>query len=200
MARGKPWADVEALEWETNAHEAKNALKIEDFCRYRYVIQTEGIGYSGRLQFHQLCESVVLGPALEWVQHTSNLIKPIYSSTILGPSSSSSSVKHPSKLTLQSWPREYSIHEANMIFVASDWSDLEAMLAWLEDHQDVAATIARNQRQTYSHDGYLSPAAEVCYWRAVLRGWEKVAQPTGDGWNGEGKPFEEYMTGEEPEG
>jgi hypothetical protein len=39
--KGKQWADVELLEWGTNAVDAKNAIRIEDFCRYKYIIYTE---------------------------------------------------------------------------------------------------------------------------------------------------------------
>ena len=38
---GKEWADVESLEWGINAENARNAIGIEDFCRYKYVIYTE---------------------------------------------------------------------------------------------------------------------------------------------------------------
>jgi hypothetical protein len=37
----KEWADVEDLEWENNAQAAKNAIGIEDFCKYKYIIYTE---------------------------------------------------------------------------------------------------------------------------------------------------------------
>ena len=84
-----------------------------------------------------------------------------------------------------------------MVFVASDWSDLEETVRWLEDHQDVAAGIARRQRETYHGGGYLSPAAEVCYWRALLRGWDQVARPVGEKWDQPGVPFEEFVSGRE---
>src|SRR5687767_3784728 len=83
VANGKNWADVEALQWETNSEDASNALRIEDSCKRKYIVHTEGFGYSGRLQFHQLCASVILSPPLEWMQHTSHLIRPVFSSTLL---------------------------------------------------------------------------------------------------------------------
>ena len=39
--KGKSWADVELLEWGNNGVDAKNAIGIEDFCRYKYIIYTE---------------------------------------------------------------------------------------------------------------------------------------------------------------
>lgn len=192
-AAGSRWADVEALDWAPNSHEASNALGIDDFCRHRYIIHTEGIGYSGRLQFHQLCESVVLSPPLEWMQHTTHLVRPVFSSTVLGRPDGRAG--YPSAGDRERWPVEYPVHEANMVFVASDWSDLRETVSWLEEHQDVAAGIARRQRETYHQGGYLSPAAEVCYWRALLRGWSEVARPVGEKWEQPGIPFEEYVSG-----
>lgn len=193
-AAGKPWSDVQGLEWTSGGREAVNAINIHDFCRHKYVVHTEGIGYSGRLQFHQLCESVVLSPPLEWMQHTTHLVRPAFSSTVLGTGS-----ENPTAYERERWPREWPLAEANMIFVASDWSDLEATVKWLEENEDVAARVARNQRRTFHEDGYLSPAAEVCYWRSLLRVWAELARPVGDGWNGQGMPAEEFIAGKEDE-
>jgi hypothetical protein len=41
--RDKSWADVEVLKWGTNGVDAENAIGIEDFCKYKYIIYTEGI-------------------------------------------------------------------------------------------------------------------------------------------------------------
>jgi hypothetical protein len=44
--------------------------------------------------------------------------------------------------------------------------------------------------------GYLSPAAEACYWRALIRGWEAVARMEGQGWeNVNGVPWELFAMG-----
>jgi hypothetical protein len=194
-AKGQPWADVEALEWRSSGTEAANALRIEDFCRYRYIIQTEGIGYSGRLQFHQLCESVLLTPALEWMQHTTHLVRPVFSSTILGTAADGHRQRqHPSARVREAWPVEAPLDEANTIFVAGDWSDLNATIYWLEENPAAAAGLARRQRDMFAGGGYMSPAAEACYWRSLLRGWAKVVRPIGEGWEKPGKPFEEFAT------
>ncbi|KXH63901.1 hypothetical protein CSAL01_02177 [Colletotrichum salicis] len=184
------WADVQALEWIDNGENATNALAIEDFCRYKYIIHTEGVSYSGRLQFHQLCESVVVSPPLEWMQHTTHLVEPVYCSTLLRGQSGSgptSQAKQPDEQhhqspsrTLEQWPTTLRPEEANMVFVKADWSDLEATVRWLEDHPDVARGIARRQRALFSGRGYLSPAAEVCYWRALVRSWSRVVRVDDD--------------------
>jgi hypothetical protein len=41
VTKGKSWADVELLQWGNNAVDAKNAIGIEDFCKYKYIIYTE---------------------------------------------------------------------------------------------------------------------------------------------------------------
>ncbi|KAK8114186.1 hypothetical protein PG999_006255 [Apiospora kogelbergensis] len=76
---GKPWSDIAALQWTDGGANASNALPIEEFCRYRYVVHTEGITYSGRFQFHQLCASVILTPPLAWMQHLTHLVRPVFS-------------------------------------------------------------------------------------------------------------------------
>ncbi|KAK7969439.1 hypothetical protein PG988_008512 [Apiospora saccharicola] len=210
-AAGQPWSDIEPLQWTDGGANASNALAVEDFCRRRYVVHTEGITYSGRFQFHQLCVSVVLTPPLAWMQHLTHLVRPVFSydlpslALVAGDdekSRSSDIIKkktttierklrppktydngvheklhlapYPAPWVRQAWPRSY--HEddeekgPNMVFVAPDWSDLESVVAWLEAHPRAAEGIARRQRALFHGRGYFSPAAEMCYWRAALRG------------------------------
>jgi hypothetical protein len=182
------WADVQALEWsEDGAEEAKenhtsatNAILIEDFCRYRYVLHTEGITYSGRLQFLQMCNSVLITPPPAWLQHTTHLMKPVFSHALhvaLAPGGKS---WEPSIGVKKAWPVSHAADRANVVFVAPDWSDLRDTLSWLEDHPSVAEGIATRQRDIFVGKGYLSPAAEVCYWRALIRGWSKVVRNIDD--------------------
>ncbi|KAH8887757.1 hypothetical protein GQ53DRAFT_267911 [Thozetella sp. PMI_491] len=215
-AKNKPWADVEALQWQGSGGNATNALPIEDFCRYKYVLHTEGIAYSGRFQFLQMCASVVITPPIQWLQHTTHMIRPLFSSTLdLAPGRSKHGAKaggsgsnpgpgsgpagekrlgwQPSERVRKVWPVQYSPEEANILFVAPDWSDLEETVAWLEDHPEVAEGIARRQRELFVDGGYFSPAAEVCYWRAMIRGWAQVARTEGEGWDSaQGVTFEAF--------
>ncbi|KIH88132.1 hypothetical protein SPBR_07049 [Sporothrix brasiliensis 5110] len=228
VAKGQSWADVEALDWvggggtggrvQSSAQNATNALAIEDFCRYRYVLHTEGVAYSGRFQFLQMCNSVTITPPIVWMQHTTHLVKPVFSSHLLGaattkPNSAkekesprkeahkfahdvksvgkkisrrSLSVSNTAKTSSghKSWPVSYPAGEANIVFVAPDWSDLKDTVAWLEAHPEVAAGIARNQRDLFVGGGYFSPAAETCYWRALVRGWATVAKIDRKEWIG----------------
>ncbi|KAK3316712.1 glycosyl transferase family 90-domain-containing protein [Apodospora peruviana] len=177
--KNKPWADVQSLQWTGRGdRDATNALPIEGFCRYRYVVHTEGVTYSGRFQYHQMCASVVLTPPINWLQHTTHMVRPLFSSSM-------DLDNHPSGAKLKglwitdrhrrTWPVQYPPDQANIIFVAPDWSDLGETIAWLEDHPRVAEGIARRQRELFVGGGYFSPAAEACYWRALMRGWASVA-------------------------
>ncbi|KAI6374647.1 hypothetical protein MCOR25_003110 [Pyricularia grisea] len=171
-AAGESWADVLPLNEST-------AIAIQDFCRYRYVLHTEGVAYSGRFHFLQMCRSVVLSPPLLWMQHTSHLLRPVFSASLLGrPRPAGASGARASR----SWPVSFSADEANIVFVAHDWSDLPETVAWLEAHPRVAERIASRQREFLVGGGYFSPAAEVCYWRSLIRGWSKVAHVDPDVW------------------
>ncbi|QSZ32469.1 hypothetical protein DSL72_002043 [Monilinia vaccinii-corymbosi] len=97
------------------------------------------------------------------------------------------------------WPQTYGPSEANIIFVKPDWSDLEETILYLRKHPEIATAIAKRQRAHFTK--YLSPASETCYWRALVRGWSKVAEPYYEdpGWarwdaegveNGEGMRWE----------
>ncbi|KAJ0386712.1 hypothetical protein COL922a_003786 [Colletotrichum nupharicola] len=202
IAKDAEWADVQALEWTNQGEDAANALNIEEFCRYKYIIHTEGVSYSGRFQFHQLCESVILSPPIEWMQHTTHLVKPVYSSTLLGSAEANTvereksqkqqQGRYPSKRAQETWPATFRPEEANMVFVNPDWSDLEATISWLGNHADVAHGIAKRQRGLFAGRGYLSPAAEVCYWRALIRGWSQVVHADEATWeNSKVTPWEE---------
>ncbi|GAW19801.1 hypothetical protein ANO14919_092920 [Xylariales sp. No.14919] len=224
----RKWADIEALDWSSTGGDrnASNALRIEDFCRYKYIIHTEGVTYSGRFQFHNLCASVVLTPPVAWIQHVTHLLRPVFSYTLdpSAPDSLSSSPSssrrnllrsllspfllspkledketktpglprrpvelggrekppplspYPAPWMRSAWQTEHDPSEANIVFVAPDWSDLEATVAWLETHPRIAESIARRQRALFEDGGYLSPAAEMCYWRGLIRGWSEIVR------------------------
>lgn len=81
-----------------------------------------------------------------------------------------------------------------MIFVAPDWADLEETIEYLRANSDVAKGIARRQRELVTEMGYLSPAAEACYWRALMRGWASVVRTEEvKGWEEEGVRFETFV-------
>jgi hypothetical protein len=154
-----------SLEWTSGGEESR-----ECYCNPGLHITC-----SGRLRYHQACASVLLTPRLNYLEHTSHLNHAVPSTTLL----SSAALPH---FALSNFS------EANAIQVSEHWSDLEATVKYLRAHPDVAKGIAQRQRRLMVEEGYLSPAAETCYWRALIRGWSKVAmanESDGDtGWGG----------------
>ncbi|KAI1270140.1 hypothetical protein F5Y18DRAFT_4731 [Xylariaceae sp. FL1019] len=222
------WSDIQPLN-------ATNGLPIEDFCKYKYIIYTEGVTYSGRFQYHNLCASVVLTPPIAWMQHLSHLVKPLFSYTLspsspdspspvrqrslfsslfpnsqrpdsqpshglprtpitLGPSEKPPPLApYPAPWVQAAWPIEHTASDANMVFVAPDWSDLSSTISWLESHPKIAEAIAQRQRDLFHGGGYMSQAAEMCYWRGLISGWSKVVRlEEGEFQDLEEVPWEEF--------
>lgn len=192
--KDKEWADVKPLKWsgkkagepQHSEGETRDSLEMEEFCRYRYIAYTEGITYSGRLPFHRACASVILSPSIGFLQHTSWLIKPIWSEDLVRDGGNLSIDKSAIDKT-GLWPVSYPVSEANVVFVKWDWSDLEDTILFLQGNPDIAERIARNQRSVMVDGGYLSEAAEVCYWRALVRGWNEVVMLDDETWGREGE-------------
>ncbi|KAJ6261799.1 hypothetical protein Dda_2598 [Drechslerella dactyloides] len=189
----KEWADIDSLQW-TALEKSKNIIQIPEICRYKYIAYTEGISYSGRLPFHMLCESIIITPPINYLMHSTHLIKPLHAWT-LGFKSTKPMTAWGVKRMQKAWPvtEGYGASEANAIFVSPDWSDLEETILWLRRNPKIARGIARRQKELYVEKGYLSEGAEMCYWRELIRGWNKVAIPTGDGWDQLGTPWETYV-------
>jgi hypothetical protein len=62
----------------------------------------------------------------------------------------------------------------NYVEVNRNFSNLEDAIQYLDKHQKQAEKIATNSVKTF-REWYLTPAAEVCYWRKVINGWAKVS-------------------------
>lgn len=140
---GKSWADVKELGWG-DPDSMKNDYKtMPEHCNYKYVAQTEGNTYSGRLKYLQMCRSVVVSHKLDWIQHHYHLMRPSGS-------------------------------EQNFVEVERDWSDLEDKMEWLLSHDGDAQRIADTSVKTF-RERYLTQAAEVCYWRRLIREWARVS-------------------------
>jgi hypothetical protein len=200
-AKGRNWADIEAFS-RTTQGQRTNAIQIEDFCQYKYIVYTEGVTYSGRLPYHQACASVLLTPPLTYVTHTAHLLRPIFAEDLLaafgeynrkeGPPFNGAPPRKLSKMkpllpTVTDW------RLANAIYLNYSFSNLEVIVSFLHSHPDVAKHIALNQRRLVVGEGYLSPAAESCYWRALIRGWATVAIKD-DNWGDEvGERYEDWI-------
>ena len=64
--------------------------------------------------------------------------------------------------------------QQNFVEVQRDYSDLEEKITWLRDNDEAAEIIASNSMLLF-REQYLTPAAEVCYWRKLIRGWSTVS-------------------------
>ncbi|KAL4952704.1 glycosyl transferase family 90-domain-containing protein [Aspergillus filifer] len=65
--------------------------------------------------------------------------------------------------------------DANYVQVERDWSDLERKIEHLLDNPEVAERIADNAVRTF-RDRYLTPAAESCFWRHLVRRYGDVSE------------------------
>lgn len=63
--RNKSWADVEEVDWKAGT----NVMRTEDFCRYAFVVHTEGRSWSGRLKYLLNCDSLPVVHDLQWLAH-----------------------------------------------------------------------------------------------------------------------------------
>lgn len=81
----------------------------------------------------------------------------------------------------------------NYIEAKNDWSDLEDIVKDLLANPQKARWIADNSAETL-RDRYLTPAAEACYWRKLIRGYRSVSYEPDmyeeDGKTWRGAPFE----------
>ena len=62
----------------------------------------------------------------------------------------------------------------NFVEIERDFSNLESTITYLQNHGDQAEQIAINNVKTF-RERYLTPAAEVCYWRRLVRAWAEVS-------------------------
>ncbi|PWY89134.1 hypothetical protein BO70DRAFT_377563 [Aspergillus heteromorphus CBS 117.55] len=83
--------------------------------------------------------------------------------------------------------------EMNYVEVKGDWSDLGDKMRFLLGNEEVAEGIAARAVRVF-RERYLTPAAEACYWRELVRGWARVGRFEGVGEGRErGVPFEEWV-------
>ncbi|KAK5127989.1 hypothetical protein LTR85_005106 [Meristemomyces frigidus] len=180
------WSDVQTLDWGNKTDIDDKLLTMEDHCGYMFTAQTEGNTYSGRLKYLLNCHSILLSHELRWIEHFHHL--------------------------LQAGGKEQ-----NYVKVKRDFSDLPKKMKNLLKPSNLlkAEVIADNARRVF-REQYLTPAAEACYWRALIRGWASVQgfkpQVWGeseleDDWRGgkrskkrmRGAPFESYAIMEQVE-
>ncbi|KAI1609289.1 glycosyl transferase family 90-domain-containing protein [Exophiala viscosa] len=64
--------------------------------------------------------------------------------------------------------------EQNYVEVKRSFEDLAEKISWLQDHNKNAEKIASRNVKVF-RERYLTPAAEVCYWRKLIHGWSRVS-------------------------
>ena len=64
--------------------------------------------------------------------------------------------------------------EQNYVEVDREWQRLEAAIMHLRGNDTAAEAIADRMATTF-RDRYLTPAAETCYWRKLMRAWAEVS-------------------------
>jgi hypothetical protein len=64
--RGKHWASVHVLDWDSEDDVRINLLPIEDHCRYMFLAHAEGRSFSGRGKYLLNCRSVMITHRLIW--------------------------------------------------------------------------------------------------------------------------------------
>ena len=64
--------------------------------------------------------------------------------------------------------------DQNFVEVGEDWSGLDIAMDMLIDDDELAEKIAKNSIKTF-REHYLTPAAETCYWRKLIKGWATVS-------------------------
>ena len=137
------------------------------------LIDITGNTYSGRLKYLLNCASVLISHPLRFIEHYHHLLD-------ASPSS----------------PTQ------NYVQAKRDFSDLPNImhLYLSQKHFERAKHIAENAR-TLFRQRYLTPAAEACYWRALIRGWASVQGFETEFWMDRevgkrkmprGTPFESY--------
>lgn len=75
VTRDKPWADVKSLDWHNKESMSNDLKSMPEHCQYKYLMQTEGNSYSGRLKYLQNCRSVVVSHPLDWIEHHHPLMR-----------------------------------------------------------------------------------------------------------------------------
>jgi len=159
--KGKKWADVERLDWGTKS----NILAMENHCDYAYVAHTEGRSYSGRAKYLLNCASVSITHEPLWDEmHRAAM--------------HCASWFPQNELEWEDWEDE-NPSDFNCVQVEDDWSDLEEKISFLEEHPSIKQMIADNA-VTQFRERYVTPAAEACFWRALINGYASVLESPPD--------------------
>lgn len=71
VSENKSWADIREINWA----DKKDMMPTESFCRYAYVVHTEGRSWSGRMKYLLQCDSVPIVHEMAWTSHYYHLLR-----------------------------------------------------------------------------------------------------------------------------
>ncbi|KAF1954587.1 hypothetical protein CC80DRAFT_526673 [Byssothecium circinans] len=147
VTRGKPWADVGEVKW-------KNRTDVAAGSAGSALSMVDHCGYQFLMHTEGRSYSgrgkYLLNCESITIMHKSEWIEP-----------------HQSVLV-------HSGPEQNFIQVERDFSDLESQVQQMLNNPERAKIIAHNSAKTF-RDRYLTPAAQACYWRELIRSWAEVS-------------------------
>lgn len=168
------WADIFATTFggETGP-EYRPLVSLQDHCKHKYLVHSEGNSYSGRSKYLLSCHAITIAHKMEWTQH-------FHPALIPDPSSPAQNfVELPESGTFAGleevirglWESDNDPKAAaSPGWFAKAMSPPVAALGKLTARQ-----IADNARDTL-RDRYLTPAATSCYFRAALRAYASVQE------------------------
>ncbi|KAF2638290.1 hypothetical protein P280DRAFT_471405 [Massarina eburnea CBS 473.64] len=145
--RGKPWADIEEVKW-------KNRTDLVAESAVSALSMVDHCGH--RFLIHTEGRSYsgrgkyLLNCDSITIMHKKEWIEPHHNVLVAsGP-------------------------DQNFVEVERNFSDLESKMENLLKNQTQAKLIAQNSVKTF-RDRYLTPAAQACYWRQLIRSWAEVS-------------------------
>ena len=154
-SKGKPWSEIEALIPELSP---ENYIGAADQCKFMFIAHAEG-GLSDQVsgllsKFLQDSIGRSYSGSLKYRQlcHSVIIIHKMQW------------IQHHHYLLVANGTQQ------NFVEVERDFSDLETKMEYLISHPEEARRIAGNNVKTF-RERYFTPAAEACYWRALIRGW-----------------------------
>lgn len=195
-AEGKEWNNVQGMGWaghggaEGGDEKSKGvAMKMSDHCRFQYLAYTEG----RRLRF-----------LINYVQTNKNAGASYSGRFKYLHNCNSVIITH--RLKWAEWHgalMKFHGPDQNMVQVKRDFSDLEEKMEFLIANPDKAKRIADNNVRTF-RDRYMTPAAQACYARRMIKSWASVqaykpmlwthkSDGDGEGWVVRGTPYETWM-------
>jgi hypothetical protein len=157
--RGKAWSDVQAINWAEKSTLDEFGLSVPEHCDYQYVLHTEGLFFRSFGNIRQLTR-----PGHSYSGRGKYLLNCESVSIVHKPEW----IEPHTHLFIGDGPNQ------NIVSVARDFGDLDAKMERLLRDPELGVRVARNSAAVF-RDRYLTPAAQACYWRRLIRSWRSVS-------------------------